>query len=132
MLILIVEDEPITAMSAAWELEQAGHRVLEAAATVDEALVLARKHRPDLALVDIDLHDTGNGVELARQLREMDIPSLFVSAQDSLANHNSNVALGFIGKPYHPADIPRSVEVIRALLRGEVLPPLPRALHLYG
>jgi two-component system, response regulator PdtaR len=132
MLILMVEDEPIAAMSATWELEEAGHRVLEAASTIEQALRLARKHRPDLALVDIDLQGTGDGVELARQLREMDIPAVFVSAQDSLANQNSQLALGIIGKPYNPADIPRSVAVIRALLRGEVLPPLPRALHLFG
>lgn len=132
MVILIVEDEPICVMSATWELEQAGHQVLEPAATIEQAMRFARQHRPDLALVDIDLEDMGDGLQLARQLRELDIPSVFVSAQDAVANLNKGLALGFICKPYDPADIPRSVAVINALLHGEALPTQPRALRLFG
>lgn len=132
MLILLVEDEPISAWSTTCELEQAGHLVIGPAATSDDALRLAHKFHPDLALVDIDLQQGGEGVELARELRDMDIASVFVSAQSGVAVENSELALGLIGKPYNPADMPRSVEVIDAVMHGVEPPtPSPSSLHLF-
>ena len=41
MLILVVEDEPISALSAMWELQRAGHDVIGPASTSEDALRLA-------------------------------------------------------------------------------------------
>jgi DNA-binding response OmpR family regulator len=132
MLVLIVEDEPFSALSAAWELERAGHDVLGPSASLEDALRLARTHRPDLALVDIDLQHTGEGLELARALREMDIVSLFVSAENGLASRNSDLAVGFIGKPYDPDDLARSVDVVDALMHGKEPPAaMPMSLQIF-
>lgn len=133
MWVLVVEDEPFSALSAVLELEQAGHQVVGPAATLDHALQLARGHRPELALIDIDLQHTGEGLSLARRFRSMDIPSVFVSGEIALANANSALALGFIGKPYDPADLSRSVDIIEELLQGHVpTQPIPRSLHLFS
>ena len=132
MLILIVEDEMLSALSMSWELEDAGHRVLGPAASYEEALRLARRERPELALVDIDLQRPGDGVELARAFLEMDIPLLFVSAQSAVASRYHDLALGHIGKPYDLADLPRSVDVVLSRLRGAEPPSaLPRSLRLF-
>lgn len=133
MLILIVEDEPLCALSTTWELQSAGHEVMGPATTLDEAVELAHAQRPDLALIDIDLVHKGDGVELARRLRDMDVASVFVSAQHALARQNSDLVLGMIGKPYNPAEISRSVEVIGAVMHGERPPPpsIPRSLQLF-
>lgn len=132
MLILIIEDEPICALSVAYVLEEAGHGVIGPASRQEEALSLARRFRPELALVDIDLEHPGEGIELARRFREMDIQSVFVSAQHGVAAQNSELALGLIGKPFDPADVPRTVEVVAALMRGAPPPPSPRSLQLFG
>lgn len=132
MLVLVVEDEPISALSATYELEQAGHLVVGPAATLSEALRLARRYQPQLALVDIDLENMGDGIELARHLRGLGIASVFMSAQHRLADRNSDLALGLLGKPFNPVDVPRSVAVIDALLQGEEPPPLPRSLQLFS
>jgi len=133
MRILITEDEPLIALSLAMELEQAGHEVIGPAATIEASLMLARAHRVDLALLDIDLQQRGDGVIVAQRLREMDIPSVFVSGQDAVAHDNADLAVGYIGKPYNPADIVRSVAVIDAVLHGvqPPPPPIPTSLELF-
>ena len=134
MLILIVEDEPISALSIMAELEHAGHEILGPASTLEEGLELALKHQPRLALVDIDLVHKGDGIELAKQLRELHIAAVFVSAQGHTAYDNRTLALGFIGKPFNPSDLPRSIDVISAILDGKQPPPpvLPRTLQLFN
>jgi CheY-like chemotaxis protein len=133
MLILVVEDEPICALSTVAELEQAGHTTLGPAATLEEGLELARTGHPTLALIDIDLTHAGDGLELAKRLRELHIAAVFVSAQHPSAFQHQDLALGFIGKPYNPADLPPSMEVISAILEGKSWPEasLPRALQLF-
>ena len=79
MLILVVEDEPICALSTVAELEHAGHTTLGPAATLEEGFELARTGHPTLALIDIDLMRAGDGFELARRLRELNIAAVFVS-----------------------------------------------------
>jgi hypothetical protein len=47
------------------ELEDCGYRVLELVIRHQEAIVLAREIKPDLALVNIELADGDDGVTLA-------------------------------------------------------------------
>ena len=132
MLILVVEDEPICALSTIAELEHAGHQTLGPAKTIEEGLELARTGHPALALVDIDLAHKGDGLELAKRLREMHIVSVFVSAQSRDALENCSLALGFIGKPYNPADLGPSIEAISAIMEGrQPARPAPQTLQLF-
>ena len=88
MILLVAEDEALIALVLELELRGAGHQVLGPAATPEEALALVEETRPELALIDIDLEDGGDGVALARTLRDRHgVPSLFVSGQapDALA-----------------------------------------------
>jgi DNA-binding response OmpR family regulator len=126
MLILVVEDEAICALSTIAELEHAGHETLGPAMTLEEALELARSGHPSLALVDINLVHEGDGIELAKQLREMHIPAVFVSAESRAAYDNRSLALGFIGKPFNPAELPHDIDVIEAIMEGKR--PLPSLL----
>ncbi len=58
MRILVVEDEPILAITAAAVLEGKGHDVVGPAYDTAEALALAACERLDLAFVDINLDTT--------------------------------------------------------------------------
>src|SRR5262245_38293966 len=102
MLILLVEDDPLCAFCASYELERAGYTVLGPSGSSDEALQLAQRLRPDLALVDIDLERRGAGIDLVRALNAMNIPSVFVTAQTSVANEHADLVVGHIDKPYDP------------------------------
>jgi DNA-binding response OmpR family regulator len=133
MLIMVVEDEPISALSAMWELQRAGHEVIGPASCQEDALRLAREWQPELALVDIDLRHVGEGVDLARDLRDLHVAAVFVSAQSSVAQENRDLALGLISKPYTLSELVVSVGVIDSVLHGDVPQPpaIPDALRLF-
>ena len=134
MRILVVEDEPIAALSAMWELQRAGHEVVGPVGDPEDALRLAREQKPELALVDIDLHSAGEGLDVARTLRELDVVSVFMSSQTALAQENSDIALGVICKPYSAADLIYSVDVLQTLMLGgrPQARAIPNALRLFN
>jgi CheY-like chemotaxis protein len=119
MLVLIVEDQPIIAMMLAWQLEEDGYRVLRPAANAQDALVLAEKAVPDLALIDIQLQGSADGVELARTLQErFQIPCIFVTAEPSSARASPDAALGVIAKPYSTMTLRRCLAAVTLLIQG--------------
>src|SRR5437660_9808024 len=78
--ILIVEDEALVASYIEEVLGESGFRVAGIAASGTEGLSLAAEHRPALALVDIRLTGSIDGIELACLLRErFDVPAIFLS-----------------------------------------------------
>ena len=66
-VVLIVEDNPRNLKLVRDLLEHAGYRTLEAA-TAEDGLALARAHRPDLVLMDVQLPGM-DGVEALARLR---------------------------------------------------------------
>lgn len=56
-------------------------KVLATASTVDEAKVLIATHRPNLLLLDIQLHDE-SGFDLLKALETIDFEVIFVTAYD--------------------------------------------------
>lgn len=79
--ILIVEDEALSAIYTRMMLEEAGCEVVAIEMSGDEAIARAAETLPDLALVDINLAGSMNGVEMAKIVREsFGIPALFVTA----------------------------------------------------
>jgi DNA-binding response OmpR family regulator len=68
MRILAVDDDIDLADILAEVLGFSGHEVL-VAHTADDALALARTHRPELVLLDVNLRSTDDGLGLTRRLR---------------------------------------------------------------
>jgi DNA-binding response OmpR family regulator len=99
--VLIVEDEVLVAAELAWIVEQAGHRVIAEAISSDEAWEAAASNKPDLALVDVHLHDGPTGVELARRIAtECGAMVLFMTANQKRIPEDYAGAAGLISKPY--------------------------------
>jgi response regulator NasT len=67
--ILTVEDDPIVRADLRLILEDAGYDVVPDARDGVEAVDLAREHKPDLILLDLNLPRLG-GVEATRQILE--------------------------------------------------------------
>lgn len=78
-LVLVVEDEFLIAMHLEHLLQQHGWRVLGPAATVAEALRLRSGQTPDVALLDLHLHDE-LATPVAEHLQARDVPFVVVSA----------------------------------------------------
>ena len=73
--ILIVEDEFIVANALRLAVEKAGYIVTGIVTSVEEADDHRQNQKPDLVLLDIRLEGKSSGIDLARKLKDENIPS---------------------------------------------------------
>jgi DNA-binding response OmpR family regulator len=124
--LLIVEDDILPAMALRDEFEDAGYRVLDLTGRQEDALSAARDCRPDFALVNIELQGRDDGIALARDLKALGVPVIFISGQISRARSAQTAAVGSLPKPYRPSDAVEAVEYMLLHLKGdETLAPPP-------
>lgn len=104
--VLIVEDEAIIALSLEALIGSHGHQVCGTAATTAEAIALAERERPDIAIMDIHLAEGSSGTEAAAELyNRWGIRCLFLSGnldEGTRAAVAPFAPLGFVGKPFLP------------------------------
>ena len=98
-------------------LQDCGYGVLTAG-SVAEGLELAKEIKFDLYILDVRLPD-GTGVELCKQLRELDsrIPILYYSAYGDEADHQNALNQcgdAYLKKPVCIADIQDSIAKLLA------------------
>jgi DNA-binding response OmpR family regulator len=77
-LVLLVEDEALIALALTDDLETAGYRVAGPFHRCRDTLDWLERQTPDVAIIDIHLRD-GSSVELARMLRDRDVPFIVFS-----------------------------------------------------
>ena len=113
--IAVVEDEIIIADSICDTLEEIGYIALEPAVTYTEALKTIEKHKPDLAILDIQLSGKKDGIELAWKIREdYDIPFIFLTSNaDKLTvDRAKRVAPpAYLVKPFNKDELYTSIEI---------------------
>ena len=113
MEVLIVEDEVLLAVELEHVVEEAGHHVVGHAMESVEAVTLAGRHRPDLALVDVHLQDGPTGVEAARALTtDCGAVVLFMTANKQRLPADFAGACGVISKPYSEHGVRRALEFV--------------------
>ena len=114
--VLIIEDEPIIALDLAQKIRKLGYSVSGIASDSGEALDLAEKKRPALALVDIKLKGTIDGIEIARILKErFSTRVVFVTAysDDEVKGRAMEVNPdGYLLKPINKADFEKIITSI--------------------
>jgi two-component system cell cycle response regulator DivK len=124
MVILIIEDNPRNLKLVRDLLEYAGYHTLEAT-TAEDGLALARAHRPDLVLMDVQLPGM-DGVQALARLRAdpatNGIPVVAVTAFAMKDDRARFVAAGFDGyleKPISVREFPGQVaEMLRQAARA--------------
>ncbi len=112
--ILIVEDEAIVALELKYRLTKLGYNVCGTASTGVRAVEIAEQKKPDLALMDVKLKGTMNGIEVASILKEkMGISSIFLSAfTDDLTRKQMSSIHDFehIQKPFEASELQNVIE----------------------
>jgi two-component SAPR family response regulator len=83
--VLICEDNHLIAIGWAAILDNAGYTVVGPAHTAEEALGMAYQHLPDLALIDIHLGETIDGISVAAELVPLGVLIIFVTAHHKRA-----------------------------------------------
>jgi DNA-binding response OmpR family regulator len=131
--ILIVEDDPDVRLGLHVRLK-ANHYDVIFAADGMASIAEARKHMPDLIILDLGL-PAGDGFSVMERLRANDslslIPVIVVSARDRNANMDRALKAGakaFLQKPVDNAEL---LAVIRQAL-GEPAQPEKPAVHDLG
>ena len=113
--ILVVDDDRLVLATLSHGLKQAGFEVIDAD-NGDDAILLARQHRPDLALLDIRMEGK-SGFDVAAYLRAYcPIPFIFLSAFADQATIDQVDALGAVAYLVKPLDIGQIVPTIEAAL----------------
>jgi two-component system, response regulator PdtaR len=112
--VLIVEDQVLIAIHLQDLVEEAGHRVSAIAHDTAAAMAAAARQRPAFAIMDLRLANGSNGMDAAQQLYEsFGVRCLFVSANIDDEVRSKAAAfksLGFIGKPFLPAEVITAVQ----------------------
>ncbi len=111
--ILIVEDEIITAMDLASQLEGMGYLVVDTVTTGHEAIQKAELFRPDLILMDIVLSGELDGINVAEHIQDLDIPVVYLSAYTDDATVERALKTspyGYLPKPYQIDELYSTLE----------------------
>ena len=128
--ILVVDDDRLVLATLTHGLSQAGYQVIDAD-NGDDAILLAREHRPDLALLDIRMEGK-SGFDVAAYLREAhQTPFMFLSAFSDEATVGKVRELGAVAYLVKPVDIRQIVPAVERAFRERAAqppaaPPHPR------
>lgn len=119
MKILLVEDNEILAKGLIYSLEQKKYQVIHTL-NVETTLKILKTEKMDLAILDVSLPD-GNGFDLYRNnIKEKNIPSIFLTAKDEEDNIVKGLELGaedYITKPFSIKEL--MARINRIILRNK-------------
>jgi len=124
--ILVVDDDRLVLATLSYGLTQAGFEVIDAD-NGDDAILLAREHRPELALLDIRMEGL-TGFDVAAYLREfLQTPFMFLSAFTDEATVAKVKELGAVAYLVKPLDISQIVPAVEAAFARSTTPAAPAA-----
>jgi len=118
--ILIVEDEMIIGAKVSMFLTELGYEVTGVLPRAEEALLQIEESKPDIALLDINLKGSMDGIALALVLQnDYHIPVVFLTANSDDATFNRAKAAkpyAFLAKPFKKLDLQRALELTISLM----------------
>ena len=124
-LILVVDDEPKIVKLARDYLQRQGYQVATAA-DGPTALAIARRDKPALVVLDLNLPGM-DGLDVCRALRrESDVPIIMLTARIEETDRLIGLELGaddYITKPFSPRELVARVRAVLRRARGELQAP---------
>jgi len=112
--VLIAEDDPLVAITLSDQLAELGHAVVAVASDGQEAIDMARREHPELALLDIKMPNV-DGITAAEQIgAELDIPMLMLTAYSDrplVFRAAEAGALGYLLKPVSSEELAANIRL---------------------
>ena len=126
-LVMVVDDDRLVLATLVAGLKQAGLEVIETD-NGDDAILLARKHKPKLAILDMRMPGK-SGMDVARYLAaNTDTGFMFLSAFGDSDIVDEAMKMGALGYLVKPVDVRQIVPAVRAALsRSDEEKPEPSA-----
>jgi DNA-binding response OmpR family regulator len=127
--VLVIEDDQNTAALVTLYLEREGFRALTAG-DGPAGLSLARRHQPNLVILDLMLPEM-DGWEVCRRLRQAsDVPVIMLTARGEEIDRVAGLTLGaddYVVKPFSPREL---MARVKAILRRTARLPDQRPARL--
>ncbi|MGZ8994588.1 MAG: ANTAR domain-containing response regulator [Burkholderiaceae bacterium] len=128
-LVMVVDDDRLVLATLVAGLKRAGLAVIETD-NGDDAILLARKHKPKLAILDMRMQGK-SGMDVARYLAaNTDTGFMFLSAFGDSDIVEEAMKMGALGYLVKPVDVGQIVPAVRAALSrsGEEKPEPPAGM----
>ena len=113
--IFIVEDESIVAFDIECCLKKNGYSVVGSATSHVEIMEKVSMTKPDLVLMDIRIHGDIDGIECAKQLRNIfETPVVFLTAHsdnNTIERATKTRAFGYVLKPFNEKTLVTNIEM---------------------
>lgn len=113
--ILVVEDEIVIADDICDMLSDLGYETLEPVINYTEAIEALENHKPDLAILDIQLAGRQDGIDLAWKIKEdYDIPYIFLTSHADPATVERAKKVtppAYLVKPFNKDDLYTAIEM---------------------
>jgi two-component system nitrate/nitrite response regulator NarL len=127
--VLIVDDHRLFADAIRSVLERSGARQVDVAGSIDEAMDLATRHRPTLALVSLTLSEAeqGDGIQVGERILA-EVPStrvLGMAGSDESAKIARALASGFQGIAIKDHSLKGFLTAVETTLRSRAGTPTP-------
>ena len=111
--ILVCEDSDTVARLWVAVLEQSGYKVVGPLSSAEKALEEAYQDLPDLAIIDIGLSGTIDGISVAAELAPLGVPVILLTGNYQRAStEGRQVAADILIKPVLPSIMIKSVKAI--------------------
>ncbi len=121
--ILIVEDERIVARDLQQTLNEIGHDAFAIAASGEEAVTIASRRRPDVALMDVRIRGAFDGIQTARALRSLyDVPVIYLTAHADatiMQRADRTSPVGYLLKPVRSAELKSALDLLLHKIQSE-------------
>lgn len=135
MQVLVVEDDIMLADCLAEALMDNGHTICGVAATVAEAVEMARRSRPDVAILDMQLSRGERGSDVADQLMQSgelgQMGIVYVTGEAERVYRETRVGHACLTKPYTFAALNAALEIVQDIaVRGNTSRSIPRGVKL--
>jgi two-component system, NarL family, nitrate/nitrite response regulator NarL len=117
--VLIVDDHPFFLHGFGQFLEASGGFAIKTALSVDEAVASIDEERPDLAMLDVTMHD-GGGLKVLRHLRLHfpSVPAMFLTVHIDPEQTIEAMRLGVRGIALKDSDPDTIAEAMKIVLAG--------------
>jgi response regulator NasT len=117
MTVLIADDDPIIRLDLKQMLESLEYEVVAEAGDGQQAVELAREHKPDICILDVKM-PVMDGIEAVGFITEENIaPTILLTAysdRELVTRARDAGVFAYLVKPFKPSDLPPAIEVARS------------------
>jgi len=126
--ILIVEDEFLSAQFLEQAIQDLGHSMIANVTNAKDAIAIAKKHKIDLVLMDINLIGEIDGIQCSILINHIqNVPTIYITAfadSQSIAEATTTNLYGYLIKPFSERDIEAALAVATVKLKNKSHQPL--------